>query len=167
MPPRFAYWTIILEGKPTAFRAHEAEELLPTLRQLQVRHPEAVMLWFARGRLWSSPEEARAALEARRSNRERRGPAWRPGGEHRDPRDRFKVPRDEKRRRFAEKLQRDRRDQPTGGENPSRPAGPPKFRRGPRPTERARFRPASNRPKAPGGGRSGNRGGGGGGRRNR
>lgn len=164
MPPRFAYWTIILDGKPTAFRAREADELLPTLRQLQVRHPEAVMLWFAGGRLWSSPEEARAAAEARRSNRDRRGPGWRPGGEHRDPRDRFKVPRDEKRRRFAEKLHRDRRDQPTGGENPSRPAGPSKFRRGPRPTERARFRPASNRPKGSGGGRNGNRGGG---RRNR
>ena len=43
MPPRHHYWTIILEGKPTAFRAHTQEELLPTLRQLQARHPDAVM----------------------------------------------------------------------------------------------------------------------------
>jgi hypothetical protein len=120
MPPRFTYWTILLDGKPTAFRARTSEELLPTLRQLQVRHPEAVMLWFARGRLWASPDEERAAAQARRSQRERRRPDWRPGGEHRDPRDRFKVPRDEKRRRFATKLRGDR----------SRPAGP--AGRGPR-----------------------------------
>jgi hypothetical protein len=106
MPPRFAYWTIILDGKPTAFRAHTSEELLPTLRQLQVRHPDAVMLWFARGRLWKSPEDERAAAAARRSSRERRGPGWRPGGEHRDPKDRFKISRDEKRRRFAKNARR-------------------------------------------------------------
>jgi hypothetical protein len=103
MPPRFAYWTIIVDGKPTAFRARTSEELVPTLRQLQVRQPDAVMRWFARGRLWASPDEERAAAQARRSERERRRPDWRPGGEHRDPRDRFKVPREEKRRRFVSK----------------------------------------------------------------
>ena len=61
MPPRHHYWTIILEGKPTAFRAHTPEELAPTLRQLQTRHPDTVMKWFARGRLWNSQEEERAA----------------------------------------------------------------------------------------------------------
>src|SRR5687767_6116723 len=126
MPPRHTYWTIILEGKPTAFRAASADELLPTLRQLQSRHPEAVMMWFARGRLWPSPEDARAAM-ARRPDRERRDRAWRPGGEHRDPRDRFKVPRDEKRRRFAAKLRRDRTDGgPPAGERGPRPGGPPR-----------------------------------------
>ena len=40
MPPRHAYWTIILEGKPTAFRAHTREELLPTFKQLQAQHPD-------------------------------------------------------------------------------------------------------------------------------
>jgi hypothetical protein len=30
MPPRFAYWTILVDEQPTAFRAKEAEELLPT-----------------------------------------------------------------------------------------------------------------------------------------
>ena len=39
MPPRHHYWTIILEGKPTAFRAHTQEELIPTLRQLQGASP--------------------------------------------------------------------------------------------------------------------------------
>ena len=32
MPPRYAYWTIIAGGLPTAFRAAEREELLPTPR---------------------------------------------------------------------------------------------------------------------------------------
>src|SRR6185436_15905530 len=98
MPPRYAYWTIILEGKPTAFRAHTAEELMPTLRQLQARHPDAVMKWFARGRLWHTPEEAQiaAAMKPGPASADRRTPNWRPGGEHRDPRERFKIPRDEK-----------------------------------------------------------------------
>ena len=104
MPPRHAYWTIILEGKPTAFRAHAQEELLPTLKQLQSKHPDAVLMWFARGRLWKSEEESREALGKRRAPEDRRGPAWRPGGSHEDPRARFKIPRDEKRRRFRERL---------------------------------------------------------------
>ena len=83
MPPRFAYWTIIVEGKPTAFRAQLREELEPTFKQLHDKHPDAVMMWFARGRLWASPEEARAAEH--RGGAERRKPDWRPGGEHREP----------------------------------------------------------------------------------
>ena len=115
MPPRFAYWTIIVEGKPTAFRAQLREELEPTFKQLHNKHPDAVMMWFARGRLWASPEEARAAEP--RGGAERRKPDWRPGGEHRDPRARFDIPRDVKRRRFAEKL---RRESPGGFEGPPR-----------------------------------------------
>ena len=65
MPPRHHYWTIILEGKPTAFRAHTQDELMPTLRQLQSRHPDAVLKWFARGRLWNTQEEERNAALAR------------------------------------------------------------------------------------------------------
>ena len=108
MPPRFAYWTIIVEGKPTAFRAQDRDELVPTFKQLQSKHPDAVMMWFARGRLWPSPEDARAA--ERPSGAERRNKEWRPGGEHRDPRARFEIPRDEKRRRFAERMRRDARE---------------------------------------------------------
>jgi hypothetical protein len=108
MPPRHTYWTIIYGNQPTAFRAATTEELLPTLRQLQSKHPDAVMMWFARGRLWKSPEEAREELFRRRARPPRREsrPTWRPGGAHRDPRDRFKVPRDEKRKRFASRLRR-------------------------------------------------------------
>ena len=39
---------------------------------------------------------------------ERRGRDWRPGGDHKDPRDRFKVPRDVKRARFKARQYRDR-----------------------------------------------------------
>lgn len=137
MPPRHTYWTIILEGKPTAFRAHTQEELLPTLRQLQSRHPDAVLMWFARGRLWKSEEESRAALVRKRPVEERRGPAWRPGGSHEDPRARFKIPRDEKRRRFRERLFRE--DTPEDREVPVRDRDdrPPRPE-GPRPTPAAR-----------------------------
>ena len=118
MPPRFAYWTIIVEGKPTAFRAQDRDDLVPTWKQLQNKHPDAVMMWFTRGRLWSSPDEARAA--ERRGGGDRRGQDWRPGGEHRDPRARFDIPRDEKRRRFAERMRRDPRDRPGEPESQQR-----------------------------------------------
>jgi hypothetical protein len=108
MPPRHHYWTIILEGKPTAFRAHTPDELAPTLRQLQARHPDAVMKWFARGRLWESQAEERAdAFAKRRAPRQQRPRDWRPGGEHTDPRERFNIPRDVKRRRFTARKRRE------------------------------------------------------------
>ncbi len=99
MPPRYTYWTIILDGAPTAFRARRADELLPTLRQLQARHPDAVLKWFARGRLWDSPEQAREDLRQRRRRPRApaRGPDWRPGGEHRDPRQRVRKTRSKRR----------------------------------------------------------------------
>lgn len=90
MPPRYAYWTILIDQKPTAFRAREREELLPTFHQLQRKNTDVVMKWFARGRLWESPEAAQAAQRAPKPPLEKRGRDWRPGGEHRDPRDRFK-----------------------------------------------------------------------------
>lgn len=183
MPPRHVYWTIIAGGQPTAFRAAEREELLPTLKQLQSRHPDATMMWFARGKLWPTKEAADFALRQERGggSREPRGRGWRPGGEHKDPRDRFKVPRDEKRRRFADRMRRDR-DEEAGksGERPERPQRPwrPKGDRPFQPKDRPQgdrpFRPKSDRPQGdrpfrpkatPRGGprgNFGNRGGGGG-----
>ncbi|MEY4095968.1 MAG: hypothetical protein RLZZ53_3167, partial [Acidobacteriota bacterium] len=35
MPPRYAYWTIIVDDQPTAFRASAQEDLMPTLKRLQ------------------------------------------------------------------------------------------------------------------------------------
>jgi hypothetical protein len=93
VPPRFAYWTILIDEGPTAFRAQLREDLLPTLTQLKRTNPNAVMKWFARGRLWDSPEAAREALRAPKRPSEKRGRDWRPGGEHKDPRARFKARR--------------------------------------------------------------------------
>ena len=116
MPPRFSYWTILAGGLPTAFRATDRDELLPTFQRLREKHPDAMLKWFARGRLWESPDEARADLERKRrpsrhpvaaASSAGRGPRrdgvsgsgqrqdkprdrnWRPGGEHRDPRQKF------------------------------------------------------------------------------
>jgi len=86
MPPRYAYWTILAGGLPTAFRAAEREDLLPTLKRIAATHPDAEMKWFARGRLWDSPAAAR---EAPRPAATGRGRDWRPGGDHRDPRQAF------------------------------------------------------------------------------
>ena len=124
MPPRFAYWTILLDGKPTAFRAAEQGELLPTFKRLQEKNPDAVMRWFARGKLWSSPEEARSetARRAEAADAEARGRNWRPGGSHRDPRQPYK---DAKKQRNQERRQRrfDARakDEQFGGSNEGRP----------------------------------------------
>jgi hypothetical protein len=167
MPPRHAYWTIIAGGQPTAFRAAERDELVPTLKQLQSRHPDATLMWFARGKLWPTKEAASFALRQERSGepRERRGREWRPGGQHKDPRDRFNVPRDVKRKRFAERLRRERReeDRPPDrrpwrqkgdrlqDDRPSlpredRPQGDRPFRpKGPRPHGERPFKPKSDR----------------------
>jgi hypothetical protein len=115
MPPRHAYWTILIDNAPTAFRAREQDELLPTLNQLKRTNANVEMKWFARGRLWATQELEREDFQRRKRvsarpyvpregepsagapNRDRprrdtdqRGKDWRPGGAHQDPRDRFK-----------------------------------------------------------------------------
>src|SRR5476649_1926437 len=124
MPPRFAYWTILIDDKPTAFRAREREELQPTFVQLQRKNTNVTMQWFARGQLWASREAERddfqmrkhaaAAPRDRHADRpegaDRRGSEWRPGGAHKDPRDRFKK-KNRPERAWSEKdpaTQRDR-----------------------------------------------------------
>src|SRR5919202_1911590 len=99
MPPRYVYWTILADGLPTAFRATERDELMPTFQRLREKHPDAEMKWFARGKLWDSPEHAKRAAardderhgggDARRRG-DARGKDWRPGGNHRDPRQKYK-----------------------------------------------------------------------------
>jgi hypothetical protein len=90
MPPRFAYWTILAGGLPTAFRAADRDDLLPTFKRIHEKHPDAEMKWFARGRLWASPEEARDHA-ARAKSSEHRDRSWRPGGDHRDRREPHKA----------------------------------------------------------------------------
>lgn len=116
MPPRYAYWTILIDGKPTAFRAHERDELMPTFNQLARKNADIVMRYFSHGKLWDSPEQAQWARTTAQPPRERRGPDWRPGGTHEDPRARFdkKKNRDHARgdRTFRKPEDRPRRDPP-------------------------------------------------------
>jgi hypothetical protein len=124
MPPRYAYWTILIDNRPTAFRAREKEEMLPTFHQLRRTNKDVVLKWFARGKLWDTPEAAQAAGRETAAAREKRGSDWRPGGAHQDPRDRFrkaaKAPR-------GDRPSRDRPDArpPQGAvraRHPSRPS---------------------------------------------
>ncbi|HZI81408.1 MAG TPA: hypothetical protein VFD69_17935 [Vicinamibacterales bacterium] len=152
MPPRFAYWTILVDGLPTAFRAAEREELLPTFKRLQEKHPDAAMRWFSRGQLWDSPEAARAALlDARRPPGPPRGRDWRPGGEHRDPRQKF-IDAKKARNQEGRKKRFERRQE---GEGAAGPREPWKERpRGPNPEARRDWKerpsgPAGARPQGP------------------
>lgn len=167
MPPRFAFWTIILDGAPTSFRTRERDEILPLFNQLKAKNPTAELKWFSGGKLWDSPEQAKEVrhLERVREFREerrkqaqaereaaqaadplaefrrqhgrppdgsddpstraasappfesrpparpgherrqpqRRGKDWRPGGEHKDPRDKYKLPPGAKRQRWKDR----------------------------------------------------------------
>ncbi len=71
MPPRYAYWTIIVEDKPTAFRSASVEEILPTFNRLKAKQPNAVLKWFQNGKLWDSERAAREA-QIRRGEEGRR-----------------------------------------------------------------------------------------------
>jgi hypothetical protein len=145
MPPRFAYWTILAGGLPTAFRAADRDDLLPTFKRIQEKHPDAEMKWFARGRLWASPDEAREHA-ARGKSSERRDRSWRPGGDHRDRRDAHKAAararnQAHRRDRFARKQRA-----PAGDQTPTRPAGPASQHRASKPPsqhQRDRKRPSS------------------------
>ena len=66
MPPRFAYWTIILDGTPTSFRARERDEIVPLFNQLKKKNPGALLKWFSGGKLWDSPEQAREERQLER-----------------------------------------------------------------------------------------------------
>jgi hypothetical protein len=117
MPPRHIYWTILIDKQPTAFRARDREELLPTLAQLRRTNTDVELKWFARGRLWESPEAERFAATIPRVKRHR---DWRPGGTHEDPRARFKKragPRTSSPKRGAP---------PRNGAPPKRDRGPGK-----------------------------------------
>jgi len=138
MPPRFAYWTILIDRQPTAFRARDQQELLPTFHQLKRTNKDVVLRWFARGKLWESPDAERAAWRGRNAGdagipRDRdkaaRGRDWRPGGQHRDPRQHFrdqKKQRNQERRaaRHERRERDDRLDRPPKAAHGFRPSGP-------------------------------------------
>ena len=138
MPPRFVYWTIIFGGQPTAFRSATRDELLPTFKQIQSKHPDAQLRYFARGKLWYSDEEAHAALMRDRHDKMERERRRRPEGEHRGP----WKPREEDRPPRGDnwKPRGDRPPQP-GGWKP----------RGDRPPQPGGWKPRGDRPSQPGG----------------
>ena len=65
MPPRYAYWTIIVDDKPTAFRSGAKEDLLPTFNRLKAKNDTAVMMWWQNGKLWLSRIDAQEAMIGR------------------------------------------------------------------------------------------------------
>jgi hypothetical protein len=65
VPPRYAYWTILVDEQPTAFRAGSLEDLLPTFNRLKEKSPSVRMVWFQNGKIWNSRVEAQEAMLAR------------------------------------------------------------------------------------------------------
>jgi hypothetical protein len=162
VPPRHAYWTIIVDNLPTAFRSGRREELLPTFERLRRKHPNAVLRWFARGRLWDSPEAAQQQPpRAPAKTRESRQRDWRPGGEHRDPRDRFRKEQQARWRALRERTHARReatggkRETPQPGPRPQsdaqrrRPASAPRRPRDPRESHPDRPLPRKDEPAIP------------------
>jgi hypothetical protein len=79
MPPRYAYWTILVDDQPTAFRAGAKEDLLPTFNRLKEKHASATLMWFQNGKLWPSRLDAQEAMRAR-GEMGRRGDTRQGGG---------------------------------------------------------------------------------------
>jgi hypothetical protein len=152
MPPRFAYWTILIDDQPTAFRARDRDELTPTFAQLKRTNDNVVMKWFAQGRLWESQEAQRAAAARPKPDREKRSRDWRPGGVHKDPRARFDK-QAQRRRKREERAPRsewnahrpDRQDQRS--RPPQNPARPFDRRNAPNRDEHRPHRPRDQRPR--------------------
>ena len=131
-----AFWMILVGGVPTAFRADDRDSLVPTLHQLQRKQADVTLRWFDRGRLWNSPAEARDSLTMERRRPDKRGRDWRPGGEHKDPRDKYKITRDEKRARFKKNLGRPTHDwKPAPSSSSAPPASAPRDESPERPRE--------------------------------
>jgi hypothetical protein len=128
--------TILIDGKPTAFRSRDQQELLPTITQLK-RTNQMSMKWFARGRLESRgnarpngvpPSRARSAARtaagwraqgSARSLQKKHRPerAWSPGDQQ-VRRDRLGAPNHRPRKPWNAK--------PAGRPWESKPSGPRK-----------------------------------------
>lgn len=142
MPAPRSFWVILIGKTPTSFRANAREDLVPTLRQLQRTQTDVTLRWFERGKVWESPEAALGAAKlAATTAREKRTKEWRPGGEHRDPKARFELTRDQKRAKF-------KRERSGSDDGPKSPFGPRPD--GPRPDRPRPDRPWSDRSKPAG-----------------
>ena len=132
MPPRYAYWTILVDEQPTAFRAGDREDLQPTFKRLKEKHPSARMVWFQNGKIWNSRLDAQEAMRAR-GELGRRGDSRQGGG----VRDRGSRPEHGERRDSSGKLEW----QPRGEGQPDRK---PRFEK-PEWKPKGATRPPSNR----------------------
>ena len=56
------------------------------MNQLRRKNEDVALRYFARGKLWDSPEQAQWAGRNVHATGEKRGRDWRPGGSHKDPR---------------------------------------------------------------------------------
>lgn len=157
MPAPNRFWLILIGKTATSFKATEREDLLPTYKQLQRTQPEVSLRWFERGKVWESPAAAEAAVKlAATEARARRPKEWRPGGDHRDPKARFQLTRDQKRAKFKRQLIEDSKDGPSpfGPRTPRDPQSddrtdrPPRQARDPRP-DRGDRGPRAERPGRP------------------
>ena len=89
MPPRYAYWTIIVDDQPTAFRAGALDDIMPTFNRLKEKQPTAKLMWFQSGKLWPSRIDAREAMQVR-GERGRYSDPRQDGGDKTPSRDRPK-----------------------------------------------------------------------------
>ena len=103
MPPRHAYWTILVDERPTAFRSAAQEDLQPTFKRLKEKHRSARMVWFQNGKVWATRLEAQEAMRAR-GEMGRRGDV-RQGGGFRDRARTVRVDQPIERRDAAGKLE--------------------------------------------------------------
>lgn len=81
MPPRYVYWTIIVDGQPTAFRSGSLEDIMPTFNRLKEKQPTAELKWFQNGQLWASRHDAQDFMRARGERGRSKDP--RQGGDQR------------------------------------------------------------------------------------
>ena len=74
MPPRYVYWTIIVDGQPTAFRSGSLEDIMPTFNRVKEKQPSAELKWFQYGQLWPSRHDAQDFMRARGDRGRERDP---------------------------------------------------------------------------------------------
>ena len=150
MPPRYAYWTILVDGQPTAFRAGMQEDLMPTFKRLKAKHASAEMKWFQNGKLWTSRLEAQEAMRAR-GERGREGDVRQRASGFRE-RQRFSRPQEPKssRPQLDWKPKGEFTPAPKRTERPSKPEWKPKgsFDREPRPEWKSRSARPEWKPKS-------------------
>ena len=140
MPPRYAYWTIIVDDQPTAFRAGALDDIMPTFNRLKEKQPTAKLMWFQSGKLWPSRIDAREAMQVR-GERGRYSDPRQDGGDKTPSRERPKwKSKDFSARPRAASSERPERPEPT-----ARPEWKPKGS-APPPEQSAK---AEWRPKAP------------------